>query len=92
MSNPAGLPGVMRIFLSDGTLVMDSCWETYRLEKWRWESDSTIAWREDTAEIRATIVELAADDLVLRLALADGNREEHFRVAQVPYLCPEMKR
>ncbi|MFT0859968.1 hypothetical protein [Ancylobacter sp. G4_0304] len=26
-----GLPGVMRIFLADGTLVMDSCWETYTL-------------------------------------------------------------
>lgn len=26
----AELPGVVRIFLSDGTLVSDSCWETHR--------------------------------------------------------------
>ncbi len=26
-----GQPGVIRIFLSDGTLVMDSCWDTHRL-------------------------------------------------------------
>lgn len=24
-------PGTMQIFLADGTLVSDSCWETYRL-------------------------------------------------------------
>src|SRR5690606_3675735 len=30
-----GLPGVMRIFLSDGTLVQDSCWETHRLSEWK---------------------------------------------------------
>src|SRR5262245_13035977 len=26
-----GPPGVMRVFLPNGTLVIDSCWETYRL-------------------------------------------------------------
>ena len=26
--------GTLRIFLSDGTLVIDSCWETYRLARW----------------------------------------------------------
>ena len=91
-SDSTGLPGVMRIFLSDGTLVMDSCWETYRLEKWRWESDSTVVWQEDATQIRATIVEQGPDDLVLRLDLADGGQEQHFRAAQVPYLCPDMKR
>jgi len=29
----SGLPGVMMVFLSDGTLLMDSCWETYALRK-----------------------------------------------------------
>src|SRR5262249_2272062 len=30
-SDSTGLPGVTRIFLSDSTLLMDSCWETYRV-------------------------------------------------------------
>jgi hypothetical protein len=82
----------MRIFLSDGTLLIDSCWETYRLEKWRWESDSTIVWREDTAEIVASVVELGPSDLVLRLKLTGGNQVQHFQIASVPYLCQDMKR
>ena len=27
-SDSTGLPGVTRVFLSDGTLVMDSCWDS----------------------------------------------------------------
>ena len=34
-SDSTGLPGVMRVFLSDSTLIMDSCWETYRLARWQ---------------------------------------------------------
>src|SRR5262249_6373263 len=41
------LPGIMRLFLTDGTLVMDSCWETYRLAKWRMDPDQTLVWNED---------------------------------------------
>ncbi len=42
-------PGTMMVLLSDGTMIMDSCWETYRLNAWRMVSDETIAWDEDTA-------------------------------------------
>ena len=82
----------MRVFLADGTLLMDSCWETYQLVKWRAESDSVIAWQEGTAEIRARVMSLKADELVLRLELADGSQEERYRPATVPYLCPDMPR
>ena len=57
-SDSTELPGILRIFLSDGTLVMDSCWETYRLSRWRKESDTTLVWQEDASEIRAEIVAL----------------------------------
>ena len=30
-TDPSASPGTFRIFLADGTLVMDSCGETYRL-------------------------------------------------------------
>lgn len=86
------LPGVMRIFLADGTLVMDSCWETYRLAKWRMASGNELVWEEDGQEIRAG-VESGGEELVLRLHLVDGTiKEERYRPASVPYLCPDMKR
>ena len=49
--------GSMLIFLSDGTLVQDSCWETYRLSRWREDGRGTLRWQEDTAEIEATVVD-----------------------------------
>ncbi|HXV26277.1 MAG TPA: hypothetical protein VED46_18735 [Alphaproteobacteria bacterium] len=91
-SDSTGLPGVMRIFLSDGTLVIDSCWETYQLAAWRAESGSTLIWQEASAEIQATVVYLDATKLILRLSLASGIQEEHYRLAPVPYICPDMPR
>ncbi|HYG62309.1 MAG TPA: hypothetical protein VEL74_06990 [Thermoanaerobaculia bacterium] len=86
------LPGVMRIFLADGTLVMDSCWETYRLARWRMASDHELVWEEDSQEIRAD-VESSGEELALRLHLVDGTtREERYRPASVPFVCPDMKR
>jgi uncharacterized membrane protein len=82
----------MQIFLSDSTLVMDSCWETYRLARWQMESDTTLRWKEDAAELRATIRSLNGKELVLLVHLRDGNQEQHFTTASVPYLCPDMKR
>jgi hypothetical protein len=81
-----------RIFLSDGTLVMDSCWETYQLAKWQAESDSVVSWQEGPATIRATVLELDPGTLVLRMNLATETHDEHYRPAPVPFLCPDMPR
>lgn len=86
------LPGQMRIFLSDGTLVMDSCWEVYRLSAWRREGENGIVWSEDGQEIRAEVLETTGDALRLRLQLMDGPHEESYVPAEVPYVCPEMAR
>jgi hypothetical protein len=53
-ADPA-LPGPMQIFLGDGTLVSDSCWETYRLSKWTQVSGTSISWEEDGMTIDADI-------------------------------------
>ena len=84
------LPGVMRIFLGDGTLVMDSCWETHRLAPWTQVSDTAIRWNEDGMDIDAEIVSLTDSELVLKLALGADTVEERYRPASVPYLCPDM--
>jgi hypothetical protein len=84
------LPGSMVIFLSDGTLVQDSCWETHRLSAWKREGDTSLSWDEDGMEIRADVVSLSADELVLSLKLSGGDVEERFTPAEVPYVCPDM--
>ncbi len=86
-------PGTIRVFLADGTLLMDSCFETYRIARWTRVDAGTISWNEDGAEIRATVAEATDDALVLRLALVGGEtREERYRTATVPFTCPDMPR
>lgn len=85
-------PGTMRIFMASGVLVMDSCWETYRLERWRTLDDGQVEWQEDTAIIRAEIAQPADDRLQVRLHLVGGVKDETFRLAPTPYLCPDLPR
>lgn len=84
------LPGPMQIFLGDGTLVSDSCWETYRLSKWQQVSDSAISWDEDGMTINADIASLSDTELVLNLKLGSEVQEQRFTAAEVPYVCPDM--
>lgn len=92
-TDTTGLPGVMRVFLADGTLIMDSCWETYRLAPWRMASDSVVTWNEDGIDIDARILEVGDGTLRLRLQLVDGSQEEQrYAVATAPFVCPDMVR
>ena len=89
-SGTGGPLGELRIFLSDGTLVQDSCWEVYALRTWRRVSADEIVLVEDV-EIPARILALGKDELRLSLALVDGTRQEvSYRPAQVPYICPDL--
>lgn len=84
------LPGVMRIFLSDGTLVADSCWETHRLSEWQSTSATAISWDEDGKEITAEIVSVTASDLVLDVNVGDETVRESYTAASVPFVCPDL--
>lgn len=86
----SGLPGSAQIFLADGTLVSDSCWETYRLSRWQQLSDTTISWEEDGVTISADISSLNPDELVLALKMGDEVTQQRFTPAAVPYVCPDM--
>jgi hypothetical protein len=81
--------GTIRIFLPDGTLLMDSCVETYRLARWTSMNGTRIAWEEDTARIEADVTQAAADVLELRLHLRSEVKVERYRLAQVPFVCPD---
>lgn len=83
----------MRIFLADGTLVMDSCGEVYRLARWEPAGDGRIAWQENTSRVEAELIEVGADVLRLRLLLMGGETtEETYRPATVPFVCPDLPR
>lgn len=84
------IPGVMRIFLSDGTLVQDSCWETHRLSQWKMTSDTGVTWNEDGMDITAEILAVTGSNLTLALKLGADTVEEHYTTATVPYVCPDM--
>jgi hypothetical protein len=90
-TDPAAAPGTIRIFLADGTLVIDSCFETYRLARWETIDDKRIAWQEDTARIEAEVDETATGELRLRLQLTTEVKEEHYRLATVPFVCPDAR-
>ena len=86
----AAQPGPMQIFLGDGTLVSDSCWETYRLSKWQQVSETSISWEEDGMTINADIASVSATELVLNLKLGSEVQEQRYTTATVPYVCPDM--
>lgn len=88
----SGLPGAMQLFLSDGTLLTNSCWETYRISSWQMTSDATLIWNEDGTDIPAEIIELNEAELILALDLASETLVQHFEPAPVPYVCPDMPR
>ena len=84
-------PGAMQVYLSDGTLISDSCFETYRLSSWRLEGEELV-WSEDGIDIRARLVSVDSNALVLRVMLRGGEEEQRFSAATVPYVCPDMPR
>lgn len=81
--------GSMLIFLPDRSLLLDSCFETYRISKWGAEGDR-IRWIEDAIPIEATL-SMPNDD-ELRLQVAGQDRVQSYVTASVPYTCPEMPR
>jgi hypothetical protein len=91
-TDASAAPGTFRLFLPDGTLVMDSCWETYRLAPWRPIDHRRIEWTEDTARIEAHITQLTDERLQLRLQLRGEVKEETYRPANVPTVCPDIPR
>ena len=83
--------GSLRAFLSDGTLVMTSCVEVYRLAPWRWIDGSRLAWEEDGRSIHGEVVLAGRDEMVLAIELDDETVTRRFSAAQAPVVCPELR-
>ena len=81
--------GSILVFLPDRTLLMDSCFETYRVSKWGVAGDR-IRWLEDKIPIEAEVVTPSPDELILRIAGQD--RENSYIAMTDAYTCPDMPR
>jgi hypothetical protein len=82
----------MMVFLSDGTLLMDSCWETYALRRWSRNGPDSVSWDEDGAKISAKIKSMTPTQLTLQVKAGRDTVEHRYLAAKVPYVCPDMKR
>lgn len=90
-SGPDAPPGSLRAFLSDGTLVMTSCVEVYRLAPWRWIEGSRLVWEEDGRSIRGEIALVGRDEMVLVIDLGEETMTRRFVAAQPPVVCPDLR-
>ncbi|HKE96223.1 MAG TPA: hypothetical protein VKB34_18080 [Povalibacter sp.] len=88
VSTTPGRPlGTMLMFLPDRTLLMDSCFEPYRISEWGVAGDH-IRWREDSIPIEAEVSMPTKDELTLRIV--GQEQPQIFIAASVPYVCPDM--
>lgn len=84
-------PGTLRAFLTDGTLVMTSCVEVYRLAPWRWIGGSRLAWEEDGRSIHGEVVLAGRDEMVLAIELGPETVTRRFSAASAPVVCPSLR-
>lgn len=88
-STPGKALGSIMIFLPDRTLLMDSCFETYRVSKWGVAGDR-IRWIEDTIPIEAEVLTPGPNELTLRIPGQD--RDQTYIAMTDPWTCPDMPR
>jgi hypothetical protein len=79
--------GSLMIFLPNRTLLMDSCFETYRISKWGAAGDR-IRWIEEAIPIQATLS--MPDENNLRLHISGQDRVLSYVAQNDPYVCPDM--
>jgi hypothetical protein len=81
--------GSIIVFLPDRTLLMDSCFETYRVSKWG-VAGNRIRWLEDTVPIEAEVITPGPNELTLRIPGRD--RDQTYIAMTDPWTCPDMPR
>lgn len=90
-TTPGAPEGAFIAFLSDGTMIADSCGELWRLSPWRRVDPTTVVWEEDGVTIRATIA--VAGPGQLALLIGDGREgggiSRQFIAAEPPMVCRE---
>ena len=81
------------MFLSNGTLIMTSCVETYRLAQWTLDPPASLTITEDPiTRYGADIVRIDERSLALRLKLRTENVDLTLGLVDTPYVCPDLPR
>ena len=90
---PERAPGSLYIFVADGTLMMASCVETYRLATWQSQGDDRFLVTEDpTTSYVVRVIDQGERDLRLRLELVGEYVDLELRAADAPIVCPDLPR
>ncbi len=89
-ADPDAPLGTLRAFLSDGTLVMTSCVETWRLAPWRWVEGATLVWEEDGRNLRAEVAMAGRDEMALVIDPGGESLSRSYRAARAPVVCPDL--
>lgn len=85
-------PGSVYAFHPDGTLMMTSCVEVYRIAQWHLNPSGTLTIAEDpTVTYEADIVALSDSGLSLRLHLRNEQVMLQFAPLPAPYVCMSNK-
>jgi len=84
-STPGNPLGSIMIFLPDRMLLIDSCFETFRVAQWG-VAGSHIRWLEDTVPIEAEVITPSPNELTLRVA----DRDQTYVAMTDPWTCPDM--
>ncbi|HKS57475.1 MAG TPA: hypothetical protein VJS12_19415 [Steroidobacteraceae bacterium] len=85
-SSETGKPlGTVMIFLPDRLLLMDSCFETFRISQWG-VAGNNIRWLEDTVPIEAEVIMPSPNELTLRV----GGKDQTFVAMTDAWTCPDM--
>lgn len=86
-------PGSFYLFLSDGTLLMTSCVETYRLARWTPASAGRLAIEEDpSVRYEASVAPRGDRALTLTLYLKNERVERQLEAVDAPWVCPDLPR
>lgn len=94
LTSPAGRPPrSIYVFLPDGSLLITSCVETYRIASWKLDAGKQIEISEDAqTRYMAAITELTDSTLKLKLNLISEEIELGFRKAEPQTVCPDLPR
>ena len=93
ITSPADRPlGSLYLFLSDGTLVMTSCVETYRLATWRRDRPDRLTIVEDPVTSYSADIRRADEQrLELRLHPKSEDVDLGLEPATTPFVCPDLR-
>jgi hypothetical protein len=79
----------VRIFLADGTLVVDDSWEAHRLSAWKLQGSDRLTWNEDGKDVSARIASLTDDRLTLVFDQRGKQVAENYTAAPIGPACGE---